>query len=82
MVRKMKADRNTRKRFVIVILIAVIVTAVLFIFGIISPLAAIFAVPIFVVALLIFFGLAAKAQETEDDQKGQNPADADNPEER
>lgn len=82
MVRKMKTDRNTRKRFVIVILIAVVVTAVLFIFGIISPLAAIFAVPVFVVALLVFFGLAAKAQETEDDRKGQNPVDADKPEER
>lgn len=81
MVRKMKTDRNIRKRFVVVILIAVIVAAALCISGIISPLAAIFAVPVFVVALLIFFGLAAKAQETEDDQKGQNSADADKPEE-
>lgn len=78
MVRKMKTDRNIRKRFVVVILIAVIVAAALCISGIISPLAAIFAVIIFVVALLVFFGLAVRAREMEDDLKGQNSADADN----
>lgn len=82
MVRKMKTDRNIRKRFAIVVLIAVIVAAALFISGIISPLAAIFAVIIFVVALLVFFGLAVRAREIEDDLKGQNSADADNPEKK